>query len=193
MPAARELVIADDPAAWARLGFAVGSDGVFALGALAVRLVGRGAGGGVLALCVDGAVRERPDGLPIAEAAGTDPVARGDHPNGARAIDHLVAFTDERDGTTAALEAAGGDVRRRGGPPELPAPMAFVRFGPLVVEVAEAGGPPRFWGVTVRVADLDALADPLLGEARAAVQPGRRIATVQQEAGLSLALAFMSP
>ncbi len=44
--------------------------------------------------------------------------------------------------------------------------MAFVRFGPLIVEVAEAGGPARFWGLTVAVDDLDAAAGPLLGTAR---------------------------
>jgi hypothetical protein len=102
-------------------------------------------------------------------------------------------FTDDRDRTADALAAAGGDVRRRGEPPELPAPMAFVRFGELIVEVAQAGGPARFWGVTIVVADLDALAGPLLGSARPAVQPGRRIATVSRDAGLSVALALITP
>jgi len=107
-------------------------------------------------------------------------------------IDHVVVFTDDRDRTAAALAAAGGDVRRRGGPPELPAPMAFVRFGELVVEVAQAGGPTRIWGVTIVVPDLDALAGPLLGQARPALQPGRRIATVSRDAGLSLAVALIT-
>jgi len=71
--------------------------------------------------------------------------------------------------------------------------MAFVRFGELVVEVVQAGGPPRFWGLTVVVADLDSLAGPLLGSARPAVQPGRRIATVSRDAGLSVALALITP
>jgi hypothetical protein len=191
MAAARELVIADDPAAWAALGFAPDGDGVVALGGLSVRLAGREAGAGVVAVHVDGLAAERPDGLPIVRG-GTASRAPAAHPNGARAIDHLVALTDDRDRTAAALAAAGGDVRRRGEPPELPAPMAFVRFGELVVEVAQAGGPARFWGLTVTVPDVDALAGPLLGSARPAVQPGRRIATVRREAGLSVALALMS-
>lgn len=193
MAAAREIAIADEPGAWASLGFAPDADGVVALGGLAVRLAGRAAGEGVLALGVDGPAALRPDGLPVlpAEAApGPDEVA---HPNGALAIDHLVVLTDDRDRTADALAAAGGDVRRRGAPPELPAPMAFVRFGPLIVEVAQAGGPARFWGLTVTVRDLDALAGPLLGDVRDAVQPGRRIATVRRNAGLSIALALMSP
>ena len=102
-------------------------------------------------------------------------------------------FTDDCDRTAGALAAAGGDVRRRGQPPELPAPMAFVRFGELIVEVAQAGGPARFWGMTVNVPDVDALAGQTPGKARAAVQPGRRIATVRRDAGLSIALALMSP
>jgi hypothetical protein len=204
MAAARELVIADDRAAWSALGFAPGQDGAFTLGGLGVRLAGRAAGRGVVAVGVEGLAAERPDGLPVvalddASTAADPPTPRdasappsSAHPNGALAIDHLVAFTDDLDRTAAALVAAGGDLRRRGGPPELPAPMAFLRFGELIVELAEAGGPVRFWGLTVTVADLDALAGPLLGAARAAVQPGRRIATVRPEAGLSVALAFIS-
>jgi hypothetical protein len=214
MAAARELVIADEPAAWDALGFAVGDDGAFALGALSLRLAGRDAGRGVLALRVDGLAGERPDGLPMVATNGASRTARSVasspaassssptaatsappssmHPNGALAIDHLVAFTDDVDRTAAGLASAGGDVRRRGGPPELPAPMAFLRFGPLIVEVAQTGGPVGFWGLTVTVADLDALPGPLLGPIRPAVQPGRRIATVRREAGLALALAFMS-
>jgi hypothetical protein len=196
MAAARELVIADDRAAWAALGFAPGQDGAFMLGGLGVRLAGRAAGRGVIAVGVEGLAAERPDGLPVvAPGAASTAAARPAsfaHPNGALAIDHLVAFTDDLDRTAAALVAAGGDLRRRGEPAELPALMAFIRFGELIVELAEAGGPVRFWGLTVTVADLDALAGPLLGAARAAVQPGRRIATVRPEAGLSVALAFMS-
>jgi hypothetical protein len=216
MAAARELVIGDDPAAWQALGFAVGDDGTFALGGVRVRLVrGRAA----VELRIEGLDTDRPDGLAVvrvrharrgppaaaaaaarpeptaasARAARRDPPAVSPHPNGATAIDHVVVFTDDRDRTAVALAAAGGDVRRRGDPPELPAPLAFVRFGELVVEVAQAGGPARIWGVSVVVPDLDALAGPLLGAARPAVQPGRRIVTVSRAAGLSLAVALITP
>jgi hypothetical protein len=194
MAAARELVIADDPAAWAALGFAPGPDGAFSLGGVRVVLAGRRAGRGIVELRVDGVAAARPDGLPIVAPPAPPRAAPGPsaHPNGALAIDHVVVLTDDRDRTAGALGAAGGDVRRRGGPPELPAPMAFVRFGELIVEVAQAGGPARLWGLTVTVADVDALAGPLLGAVRPAVQPGRRIATVPRDAGLSTALALMS-
>jgi len=208
MAAACELVVADDPGDWARLGFAPDDGGRVALGPLAVRLAGRAAGEGIVALVLEGEVAGGADGLPLVAAgsAGSagpatsaDPAPPGEpaapiHPNGAVAIDHVVVFTDSRDRTTAALVAAGGDERRRGGPPELPAPMAFVRFGPLVVEVAEApGGAPRFWGLTVTVADIDAAAALAGRPPRAAVQPGRRILTVPREAGLSTALALITP
>jgi hypothetical protein len=197
MAAARELVIGDEPAAWARLGFAPGEDGAFALGGLRLRLAGRAAGSGVLELRVEGLAGERPDGLPLLAAERErgqifqtssdgrwEDISRDPGGGGAVAPDR----------TTAALAASGGDVRRRGEPPELPAPMAFVRFGELIVEVAEAAGQqPRFWGVTIVVPDLDALAGPLLGAARPAVQPGRRIATVSRAAGLSVALALITP
>ena len=72
-----------------------------------------------------------------------------------------------------------------------------------VARMPAGGGPLRGRGFSrlsiiglavsvVAVADVDALAGPLLGSARPAVQPGRRIATVRREAGLSTALALMS-
>ena len=75
-------------------------------------------------------------------------------------------------------------------------PMAFHRLGPLVLEVVGGGERPALWGLVVVVADLDACArelGPLLGDVRAAVQPGRRIATVRPEAGVPVALALMTP
>jgi hypothetical protein len=235
MAAARALVIADDPAAWAALGFACDADGAIALGPLVLRLAGRAAGEGIVALELDPAPAGDADGLPLrpagpvaasgsphAAAASGSPyppaasgsphppaVAGSPHPNGAMAVDHLVALTPDRDRTADALAAVGGDIRRRGEPPELPAPMAFVRFGPLIVEVAAtnssdvlvAGGartvpgafPARWWGLTVTVADIDAAAAIVGVESRPAVQPGRRILTVPRSAGLSTALALMSP
>ena len=72
-----------------------------------------------------------------------------------------------------------------------------IRIG--TVRLAFAGGEPRgITGWTLRGAeraDLDALATRLgddLGAPRDAVQPGRRIATVRESAGLGLPLAFMT-
>ncbi|MBV9662995.1 MAG: glyoxalase, partial [Actinobacteria bacterium] len=57
-------------------------------------------------------------------------------------------------------------------------------------------GPARFYGLAFTVADLDATAAYLgdrLRPAKDAVQPGRRIATLDKSAGSSVAIAFMSP
>jgi hypothetical protein len=196
MTALVELRSGDDPFAWARLGFSVSDGDPLRLGPLAVRLDGGGGGLRGWTLTGDGGPGEI-DGVPTAWAPEAPAPAAPVHPNGAFALDHVVLLTDDRDRTAAALVGVGGDERRRVGPPAVPAAMAFVRLGEVIVEVAEGGGPPRLWGLVAVVKDLDRLAaslgPQLLGEVKAAVQPGRRIATVRREAGLGTALAFMTP
>jgi hypothetical protein len=195
LPAVHEIVVGDRPEAWERLGFRVGRDGGVALGA--VRVVAAGAGEGIVGLGVSALRSEWPDGLPIVAAEVPAVGADESHPNGAFAVDHVVVFTDSLARTLAALEAAGMDVRRIREPPEAPARQAFLRLGEVSLEVVETGRPPvAFWGLVVTVADIDACAErlgPLLGRPRDAVQRGRRIATVRPEAGLSVALALMTP
>jgi hypothetical protein len=84
--------------------------------------------------------------------------------------------------------------------------QAFFRLGHEILEVIQepaevierAGGrdrPARFWGLALLVEDLDATVATLgehAGEARAAVQPGRRIASVRRSVGLAVPLALMS-
>jgi catechol 2,3-dioxygenase-like lactoylglutathione lyase family enzyme len=56
--------------------------------------------------------------------------------------------------------------------------------------------PASFWGLVFVVADLQRCADLLgehLGQARDAVQPGRRIATLRRSAGVSVPVAFITP
>src|SRR4029453_7983580 len=72
--------------------------------------------------------------------------------------------------------------------------------GGVIVEVVDraevADDPAAFWGVVINVSDLDAatalIGPDLVGAAKDAVQPGRRIATVRSEAGLGLPVALMS-
>ncbi len=79
--------------------------------------------------------------------------------------------------------------------------QGFRRIGPAILELVEVvgedpDGPARFWGLVPIVADLDALSarlGELLGGVRPAVQPGRRIATLSSEAGLSPRVAFIDP
>lgn len=192
MSVAHRVVLGDAPAVWEGLGFAV-SGGRCRVGGL--ELAFEGAGGGILRLEVDRAAGP-PDGLPV--VAGPPPGADvpDAHPNGASRVDHLVVATPSRDATAAELERAGGAVRRVGGPPALPAPMAFLRFGPLIVEVAESArvARPLLWGLAIAVDDLDllrAVAGDRVGAVRPARQPGRRIATVRSGAGSAVAVAFM--
>jgi hypothetical protein len=126
------------------------------------------------------------------------------HPNAATGIDHFVVVTPDFDRTTAALEVAGMPLKRirQVGEPDDAAGFrqGFRRLGPAILELVEAkqmpAGPARFWGVTLIAGDLDALEERLGGllrPAKDAVQPGRRIATLDRAAGLRTNVAFMSP
>jgi hypothetical protein len=186
---ARTIATGGEPAAWVRLGFALQEDGSGCVGGLRLAV-----GGDELRVEAVGLAAERPDGLAITATTAPECEA-GEHPNGALGVDHVVAFTDDLDRTSSALELAGAPLRRRA-EPRPGTPMAFHRLGPLVLEVVGGAGRPALWGLVIVVADLDACArslGPLLGDARPAVQPGRRIATVRPEAELPVALALMTP
>jgi hypothetical protein len=78
--------------------------------------------------------------------------------------------------------------------------QGFRRLGPAILELVETvdapAGPARFWGLTLIASDLDALAERLgdrLRPIKDAVQPGRRIATLDRSAGLRTNVAFMTP
>jgi hypothetical protein len=187
VPVARALAVPCPAGTWAALGFAPDEP----IGEVRMTM-----GAPELALEVDGLAVDRPDGLALVPS-GAGPAGHARHPNGATVIDHVVALTDDMDRTIAALRAAGLELRRERRPPESPVRQAFFNLRTLVLEVVEVEGDgPAMWGVTVVVADHDATArelGPLLGTSRPAVQAGRRIATVTGEAGLPIALAFMTP
>ncbi len=202
-----ELVVADPPAAWEALGFAV-EDGVCVVGEVRIRLAGVEAGRGLAGWSLRGLEGAELDGLPTTRSERPAPAAGRAHPNGVTDLDHVVAITPALERTVATLEAAGLDLRRiREEPTPAGAPrQAFFRLGGEILEVVqepeavvERDGPERsafFWGLALVSPDLDATA-AALGEAcgapRAAVQPGRRIATLRRSAGLSLPIALMSP
>jgi hypothetical protein len=200
----RGLRIADEPATWTRLGFAVGDDGRCTVGGIAVELAGRDAGTGIVGWTIAGlAPGAQLDGLPTTADDGPAPADR-EHPNGALAVDHVVVTTPDVRRTFAALARAGLELRREraAGTPEQPMRQGFYVLGGALLEVVgpaaapERDGPAAFWGLVLVVRDLDALAARLgdrLGTARDAVQPGRRIATLREGAGSSVALAFMTP
>lgn len=192
-----ELVIADTPDAWEALGFDVEGDAC-RVGAVTLRLAGPERGDGIVEWSLAGAdAAPELDGLPTrlfgGAAAPPEPVQ---HPNGALQIDHVVVSTGDLDTTIASLEAGGIELRRLAA--ERAPRMAFFRLGEVILEVVERepAAPTAFWGLVVVVPDLDALAADLgerLSPVHEAVQQGRRIATVRELAGVSPALAFMSP
>jgi hypothetical protein len=206
-PTIDELTIADSPALWRDAGFDVEGDG-FEIGSVRIRLAGRDAGRGIVACAMRKLERDEPDGLPIrrSEAPERGPRA-APHSNAVVSLDHLVAFTPSLERTVPALEQAGLELRRireeptPGGAPR----QAFFRLAEVILEVIErppgsreerdAETPARFWGFAFSVNDMTACAAYLgerLGTPRDAVQPGRQIATLRHDAGLGVAVAFMT-
>ena len=202
-----EIALADDPAAWEALGFTLdGADCL--LGGVTLSLRGAQAGRGVLEWSLCGVAGTELDGLATKISAGPAAGPAPEHPNGAIGVDHVVAMSPSLDRTVAVLVEAGLDLRRvREEPTPAGAPrQAFFRLGDVILEVVQEpdevlernGGPDRparLWGLALLFADLPRAVEMLGQDAspvRAAVQPGRQIATVRRSAGLSVPLALMS-
>lgn len=206
-PTIDELTIADEPAAWAALGFAVEGD-VCVVGEVRIRLAGSYAGERLVGWSLREVAATELDGLPTARSERPPPDGAAPHPNGVSGLDHVVAITPDLERTVAALARAGLDLRRiREEPTPAGAPrQAFFRLGTTILEVVQeppeaierAGGdrPAFFWGLALLAPDLDATAASLgdrVGEVRDAIQPGRRIATLRRSAGLALPIALITP
>ncbi len=196
------LRVGDPAERWEALGFDA-RGGAVDLGGVSVELgaCGQGIVGWTLR-GLAGPVTDI-DGLPTTLSRSVDATPRdrlgvAPHPNGAVGLDHVVILTGDFDRTAAALAAHGMPLRReaeRNG-----ARQGFRRLGPAIMELVTApqapSGPASFWGLVVVVTDLAALRDQLgehLSEPKAAVQPGRHIATLRKSAGLTLPVAFMDP
>ena len=207
-PTIDELLIGDDPRSWEELGFRI-ADGCCEIGAVGLRFVGDASERGILGWTLRELAVTELDGLPTSRSAHPPRAIVPAHPNGVVAIDHIVAASPSLDRSVRALERAGLDLRRvREQPTPAGAPrQAFFRLGAEILELIQepedsiqrAGGgrdhPARFWGLAVRVADLDRTVELLgshVSEIRPAVQPGRRIATIRRSAGLAVPLALMS-
>ncbi len=207
-----EVAVGDEADAWRSIGFAVAEGGGCLVGQVGVRFTGR-AGvreGGIEGWTLAGLPIEGDDvdglptraGRPTGDVVGADTAAGAAtrlHPNGVVQLDHLVILTPDLDRTTAAFEALGLDARRtrEAGRGRL---QRFFRLGEVILEVVgpvepSGDGPARFWGFAFTVADIDATAAHLgerVGRPKPAVQPGRRIATLRTQPGVSVPVAFMS-
>lgn len=203
-----ELTVADPPGSWAAAGFELDGD-TCVVGGVRLRFAGPDAGKGLAGWSLRGVAGTELDGLPTVRSDREPPDEPPAHPNGIAALDHVVAITPALERTVTALQGAGLDLRRiREEPTPAGAPrQAFFRLGATILEVVQApeeaiergGGADRpafFWGLAFVAPDLDATVDGFgdrVGEIRAAVQPGRRIATLRRSAGLGLPVALITP
>jgi catechol 2,3-dioxygenase-like lactoylglutathione lyase family enzyme len=203
-----ELLLADEPEPWGALGFEI-ADSCLQLGAVRLRLAGSAAGRGIYGWSLRGLASTELDGLPTTRSQAPLPASPPQHRNGIAGIDHIVAMTPDLDRSVRVLQDAGLDLRRiREQPTPAGAPrQAFFRLGAEILEVVQepeqlveqhggADRPARLWGLALIAPDLQrtvAAMAPHAGDARAAVQPGRRIATLRRSAGLALPVALMSP
>lgn len=148
-------------------------------------------GEGILGLDLTGASADGP--LPLVEV---EPGPPGEHPVGAIAVDHVVVLCGDVDATIAALGTEPRRVEERDGR-RYGFVVATTTLLEFVGPVKPDGRPARPWGLGLAVADLDAAVRQLglaCGEPGAAVQPGRRIATVRHERlGLSVPTVLLSP
>ena len=168
----------------------------------------------------DGPLPERIDGLltgsvTYGDAVPTPPPVGSRHTNGITGIDHLVVMTPDVDRTVAAFEDLDMECRRRreaaaygstkmrqaffwlGDPNGGPDGRVILEVvGPEAVDPARAADPAKFFGLALTSDDLDSTAaffGDLMKPSVAAVQAGRRIATLSSRAGSTVAIAVMSP
>jgi catechol 2,3-dioxygenase-like lactoylglutathione lyase family enzyme len=203
-----ELTVADAPSAWRKCGFAVDDD-FCVVGEVRIRFAPEEGERGLVGWSLRGLDALELDGLPTSTSDELALDRAPEHPNGITAIDHVVAISSDLDRTVEALTAAGLDLRRvREEPTPVGAPrQAFFRLGATILEVvqeppeatAKHGGdrPAFFWGLAFVAPDLERtvafLGEDRVSEIRAAVQPGRQIATLRRSASLSVPVALMSP
>jgi hypothetical protein len=200
------LDVGDDPGSWADAGFRT-SGGEVVVGTVRIRCLDDGAGSDRWRLRLDPddpvTVPGDVDGIATATTTEAAP-APADHPNGVTAIDHVVLRSPDLDRTTEAFAALGLDLRRTRdvGEGDRAFQQRFFRLGEVILELVgparPAGdGPCTIWGLALVSEDLDASA-AVLGDRcsppKDAVQPGRRIATVDTRAlGIGPTIALMTP
>ena len=202
-----ELTVADEPERWEACGFQLQGD-TCVLGETRIRFAPHEGKRGLAGWSLREVDSLDLDGLPTARSDQPPPPEAPPHPNGITSLDHVVAISSELDRTVEKLVAAGLDLRRvREEPTPAGAPrQAFFRLGSVILEAvqepAEAserhGGdrPAFFWGLALTAPDLERTAAFLgdrVSDVRPAVQPGRQIATLRREAGLSVPVALMTP
>jgi hypothetical protein len=203
-----EFLVECEVEPWERLGLLV-HDGVAQVGGVRLRFVA-GTGGLVAwgladlpGTHFDGTAGSTADDLAIdglrTYMAEPSDAAAPEHPLGIAGFDHVVVMTSSLERTCGAVEAITGAplkrIREAGA-----IRQGFHRLGEIIVEVVESpqvtGNVAAFWGFVWNLRDLhdacDRLGPDIVSLPKAAVQPGRFIATVRPAVGARLPLAFMS-
>ncbi len=151
------------------------------------------AGSPDLAASIDGVATEH---VPV----DTFEVQSWDHPLGATSFDHVVVMTSSLERTCGEIERITGEPLKRIREAGV-VRQGFHRLGSMIVEVVESdrvtASDASLWGFVWNVDDLHDVADrlgpDLLSPPKAAVQPGRFIASFRGAAGLGLPIALMTP
>ena len=205
-PRVEWLTVTGDLAVWRSLGFVVTDDGLLPLHGTSLRIVAPASapgGAGLVSWTMSGIepVSSVIDGL-ATEVVDAQPTMFAEHPVGAIGLDHVVVMTPDLERTSVAIaEATGCELKRIRERGEMRQGFHRIGAGGLIVELVERpdipDGPAAFWGLVVNVDDLDVACEligtDLVSAPKDAVQPGRRIATIRNDAGLGLPVALMTP
>ena len=129
---------------------------------------------------------------------GEEPFAGPQGNIGCLGVDHVVWRTNDLDATCDEVTRLTGAPRKRVRDAGNGMSQGFHRVDNVVVEVVAGGETverPHLWGFVVNVANLDTVCNhagpDVIGAPKAAVQPGRRIATARTTAGLGIPFALM--
>ena len=203
MSSVLELTVASPVEAWKAVGLRVEGDTCW-VGGIRMRFVPVDSEPAVTGWTLAGVPSsDRPasiDGLATAYEDDDIEPESWSHELGATSFDHVVVMTSSIERTCGAIEAAtmaplkrireAGAIRQ-----------GFHRLGPMIVEVVESAQvtapTASFWGFVLIVEDLHEvcarLGPELISIPKAAVQPGRFIASFRGTAGLGLPIALMTP
>ena len=204
-PRLAQLVVADEPGSWASAGFTVSQRSV-QFGHVSIALVGRSdhADGGIVSWGFSNLELDDPDIDGISTTHVGEEDRPTNHPNGITALDHVVVMSPDGDRTASSLAAAGFDLRRVRdyviGNRSMR--QTFSWMGDVICELvspqeSDGSGPATIWGLAFTSDDLAGSCDYLgekCTEAKTAVQPGRRIASLRhKDLGISVPTAILSP
>jgi hypothetical protein len=205
MTAVVGLTVEGPSAPWEAIGLRI-VDGVAWIGGIALRFAERADGSGPVRIA-GWTLADSPDRVASIDGIATDHVELDSagidswvHPLGVTSFDHVVVMTSSLERTCGEIERVTGEplkrIREVG-----PIRQGFHRLGSMIVEVVESdrvtSDEASLWGFVWIVDDLhdtaDRLGPDLLSPPKAAVQPGRFIASFRSGAGLGLPIALMSP